>query len=35
MTDGRRDGGHRDRMPAAAAVIAEVQVLILPDANML
>jgi hypothetical protein len=35
MPDGRRDGGHGGRIPGAAAVIAKLQVLILPNANML
>jgi hypothetical protein len=35
MTDGRPDGGHGGRIPSAAAVIAKLQVLILPNENML
>jgi hypothetical protein len=34
-TDGRRDGGHGDRVPGAVTVIAKLQVLILPNANTL
>jgi hypothetical protein len=33
-TDVRRDGGHGDRISGAATVIAKLQVLILPNANM-
>jgi hypothetical protein len=35
MPDGHRDGGHGDRIPGAAALIAKLQVLILPSENML
>jgi hypothetical protein len=34
-TSRRRDGGKGDRIPGTTTVIAKLQVLILPNANML